>query len=172
MPRSLHIAMLCGLAFVPAFAAHAQEIEEKEKGEGVVVEMGPTNEWVVRGGSSANAGAAVGVEVPVIEDWLEIELAGAALGTSGHTELSGALILKKPFRLSQTTEFMIGAGPKYAKTLSGPDQGTASGAEVDVDFMFWPRQDLGWYIQPDWSVVSKTGEQSVGITVGVLIRVP
>ena len=166
------MAVFCGLAFVVAFAAHSQETEDKEKGEGVVVEIGPTNEWVVRGGSSANAGAAVGVEVPVIKDWLEIELAGAALGTSGHTELSGALILKKPFELSESTEFMIGAGPKFTKTVSGPDQGTASGAEVDVDFMFWPRKDLGWYIQPDWSVVSKTGEQSVGITVGVLIRVP
>jgi len=107
------MAVLCGLAFMLAFAAHAQEIEEKQKSEGVVVELGPTNEWVVREGS-ANAGAAVGVEVPVVQEWLEIELAGAALGTSGHTELSGALILKRPFGLSQSTEFMIGAGPKYA----------------------------------------------------------
>ena len=172
LQRLLQLATVCGLVYVVPVTAHAQESEEKEKGEGAVIEIGPTNEWVVRGGSAVNAGAAAGVEVSVIEDWLEMELAGAVLGTSGHSELSGSLIFKKPFRVSETTEFMIGAGPKYTKTFSGPDRGTANGAEVDLDFMFWPRKSIGWYVQPDWSVVSKTGEQSVGITVGLLIRIP
>jgi len=172
MQRLVHLAAVCALATLVPVAAHAQDSEEKQKGEGAVVEIGPTSEWVVRGGSEVNAGAAAGVEVSLIEHWLEMELAGALLGTSGHTELSGSLIFKKPYELSESSEFMIGAGPKYAKTFSGPDRGTANGAEVDLDFMFWPHKDLGWYVQPDWSVVSKTGEQSVGITVGLLIRVP
>jgi len=170
LQRFLHLTAVCSFAVLVSGAALAQESLEKK--EGAVVEIGPTSEWVVRGGSAVNAGAAAGVEVSVIEDWLEMELAGALLGTSGHTEFSGALIFKKPFRLSQTAEIMLGAGPKYTKTFSGPDQGSASGAEVDLDFMFWPRKDLGWYIQPDWGVISKTGEQSVGLTVGLLIRVP
>ena len=167
LPALAALALL-GPFFLTVPCAYADESEERE--EAPVVEIGALSEWPTNGGA-ANAGGAVGFEATVIQDWLEIELGAAALGTSGHTEFSGDLIFKKPFHLSPTTDFMLGIGPMIRKTLSGPDQGIAHGAEVDFDFMFWPRKELGWYVQPAWSLIPRNGEQSVGINVGVLIRV-
>ncbi|HYA66993.1 MAG TPA: hypothetical protein VEE84_09895, partial [Burkholderiaceae bacterium] len=182
--RVRYMAAACAIGLAAAHAARAQESEEKakaeraepaektENSEGAILEIGATNDWTVRNGSGANAGASIGYEVPVIEEWLNIEVGGEVLGTSGTTELSADLIFKVPFRLSETMEFLVGAGPKVKKTLNGPDQGTYSGAEVNCEMMFWPRQHLGWYVEPAWSLVSRTGEQAVGVTVGVLIRIP
>ncbi|HYA76936.1 MAG TPA: hypothetical protein VED83_08500 [Burkholderiaceae bacterium] len=174
--RALCFIPVLGLLLGAAHIARAHESEEtesaKEKEEGSVLEIGATNEWTVRNGSGANAGASVGWELTVIPEWLKVEVGGDALVTSGTNALSGVVIFKVPYELSPTTELMVGAGPKWTRKLNGPDQGWYSGAEVDVDFMFWPRKDLGWYVQPDWSAVPRTGEQSVGITVGLLIRVP
>ncbi|HXY05374.1 MAG TPA: hypothetical protein VEI05_02405 [Burkholderiaceae bacterium] len=190
-------AVLGMLLFAAMHGACAQESEAKEKGEAVkaegekgateksegekaeaqeaegsVLEIGATNDWTVRNGSGANAGASIGYEVTVIENWLNVEVGAEVLGTSGVTEVAGDLILKVPFRVSETVEFLVGAGPKEKKVLNGPDQGTYSGAEVNCELMFWPRKTLGWYVEPAWSLVSRTGEQSVGITVGVLLRLP
>jgi len=195
--RAISSAAVFGVFFAAAHAARAQESEQKEKAEaakvegekakeekterekpeaeaaeGSVLEIGATNDWTVRNGSGANAGVSIGYEVTAIENWLNVELGAEGLGTSGVTEVAADLIFKIPFRVSETTEFMVGAGPKEKKVLNGPDQGTYSGAEVNCELMFWPRKTLGWYVEPAWSLVSRTGEQSVGITVGVLLRLP
>jgi len=170
LQRGFSLLAALGLVLGATQASPALGAEENESEEAPVLEIGATNDWTVRGGSTTNAGLSLGFEVTAIQNWLEMELGADVLGTSGHTEAAGDLIFKIPFRLSATSEFMVGAGPKFSKVYGGPDHGTYSGAEVDLDFMFWPHKDIGWYVQPDWSLVSRTGEQSVGLTVGVLIR--
>jgi hypothetical protein len=110
--------------------------------------------------------------VTPIENWLELELAVTALATAGHPELSGDFLLKKPFRLSSAAEFMIGAGPSLLRTLSGREKGTSLSADFNLDFMFWSRSNLGWYVEPSWSVDPKNGERSVGLNAGLLIGLP
>jgi len=45
-------------------------------------------------------------------------------------------------------------------------------AEFALDWMFWPTKDVGWYIEPTWSVNPKNGQQSVALSVGILIGFP
>ena len=137
----------------------------------LVLEVGGAGEWPVRGGAS-NFGGTLAGEVTPIENWLELELGVTALATAGYTELSGDFLFKKPFRLSSVAEFMIGAGPSLVRTLSGREKGTSLSAEFDLDFMFWSRSNLGWYVEPSWSVDPKNGERSVGLNAGLLIGLP
>jgi hypothetical protein len=91
------------------------------------------------------------------------------LATAGHTELSGDLLFKKPFRLSPTVEFMVGAGPSFSRTLNGPEQGNSWSVEFALDWMFWPTKNLGWFIEPTWSVNPKNGQQAAAVSIGILI---
>jgi hypothetical protein len=75
-----------------------------------------------------------------------------ALATAAHTELSADFLSKKPYRLSATNEFMFGAGPSLSKTLSGLKRGTTASAEFVLDFMFWRRKNISWYLESGWSV--------------------
>lgn len=94
------------------------------------------------------------------------------LASSGHTEWSSDLVFKKPFRLSATSEFMIGLGPTVARTMSGPDRGVTHGLEVVLDFMFWRNKDSGWYLEPGWSRNAGSGERSVSLNGGLLFAWP
>jgi hypothetical protein len=141
--------------------------EPAEDDHAAVIEVGAASEHSVSGGSSS-FGAALGIEVTPIENWLELEFGVAALRSSAQTELSSDLVFKKPFRLTETSEFMIGLGPFVSRTVSGAQSGTSHGIEVDLDFMFWPRKDIGWYLEPSWSRTSASGERTIGLTVGLL----
>jgi hypothetical protein len=145
----------------------AQEAAEDEHEHTLVFEVGAAGERKIRGGS-ANFGPSLSVEITPIEDWLEIEVGTSALGTTGHTELSTDLLFKKPFRISPSSEFMIGLGPFASRTQSGVDRGTAHGIEVALDFMFWRHQKTGWYLEPSWSRNAGSGEQTIGVTGGFL----
>jgi hypothetical protein len=122
--------------------------------------------------ATSQFGAALGFEVTPIENWLEIEFGVAALRGSGHTELESELIVKKPFRLSPTVEMMLGAGPLVSRTVKDPQKGTSLGVEVVIDFQFWPYKDTGWFLEPTWSRTSHGGEQSYGLTGGLLLTWP
>jgi hypothetical protein len=134
----------------------------------LVLEIGPAGEWPLGGGPS-NFGSTIAVEVTPIENWLELEFGMTALGTAGRSELSADLLFKKPFRLSPTVEFMIGAGPSLSRTVNGPERSTQLSAEFALDFMFWPTKHVGWFVEPTWSIAPRTGEQSIGVSVGILI---
>ncbi len=161
---------LAGLALLASRLGSAHESEGGEEAEGPVYEIGGAGEWSVRGSGVPNYGPTIGMEVTPIEDWLEIEGGLAALATSGHTEYSLDLVFKKPFTLSETTEFMFGLGPSFSKTLTGPDRGIARGLEVAGDFMFWPRRNFGWFIEPTWTIVPRTHGQSLGLSIGLTMR--
>ena len=109
---------------------------QDEREHAFVFKIGPAGEWPLH--ERANFGGTFAVEKALIENWLEIELGLTALSTNGQNELSGDIIFKKPFRISPTFEFMIGAGPSISRTLNGEDQSTTVSAAFSLDFMFWP----------------------------------
>jgi hypothetical protein len=119
------------------------------------LEAGVANEHNSSGGSPG-LGPALGIAVTSIENWFEIEVGLAGLRSAVGSDLSGDVIFKKPFRLSETAAFMFGLGPFVSRTVSGPQRDTAHGIEVAVDFMFWPRENIGWYVEPSWSRTSGT----------------
>jgi hypothetical protein len=160
------------IALSLVFGAIFAQAQDSEEDHAVVLEIGGAGEWPVRGGGGANYGGTVAAEVTPIENWLELEMGVTALATAGYTELSGDFLFKKPYRLSATTEFMFGAGPSFSKTLTRSDRGTTWSAEFVLDFMFWRRKNIGWYLEPGWSVTPKNGQQSLGLNVGVLFGLP
>jgi hypothetical protein len=165
------LTAVIALSFVFCEAC-AQEPDSGDVDHAVVLEIGGAGEWSVHGGGGPNYGGTVAAEVTPIENQLELEMGVTALATTGHTELSGDFMFKKPYRLSGTTEFMFGAGPSLSKTLSGPDRGTTWSADLVLDFMFWRSKNVGWYLEPGWSVAPKNGQQSLGVNFGLIFGLP
>ncbi len=142
--------------------------DEHDADHSWILEIGTAGEWPLNG-EHPNFGGTIAAEIEPIENWLELEFGLLTLATAGNTELSGDVLFKKPFRLSPTAEFMVGAGPSLSQTLNGPERGTSMSAEFALDFMFWPTKDVGWYLEPTWSVNPRTGQQSAAVSIGVLI---
>jgi hypothetical protein len=146
--------------------ASAAWAEEKEPT--AIVELGAAGEWDLPGG---RLGPTAAVEFTPIKDWLEIEAGISTLFSGGQTEWSTDLLFKKPFTLSDKVEFMFGVGPEW--TLSR--DGTKVAGEIAADFMFWPTPDrkFGWFWEPSYSYSFSQGhEQSLGVSVGLLIAIP
>jgi hypothetical protein len=136
-----------------------------------ILEIGTAGEWPL-GGERPNFGGTIAAEIEPIENWLELEFGVSTLATAGHSDLSADLLFKKPFRLSPTVEFMIGGGPSFSRTLNGPDQGNSWSAEFALDWMFWPTKNVGWFIEPTWSVNPRTGQNAAAVSLGMLIGFP
>jgi hypothetical protein len=94
------------------------------------------------------------------------------LGTTGQTELSGDIIFKKPFHISPSFEFMVGVGPSISRALNGENQSTTVSAAFTLDFMFWPTPNVGWFVEPTWTVNPRNGQQSFAASVGLLVGIP
>jgi hypothetical protein len=157
-------------------AKTAREHEEHEYGESgpehsVILEIGTAGEWPLNG-ERPNFGGTIAAEIEPIENWLELEFGLSTLATAGHTELSGDLLFKKPFRLSPAVEFMVGAGPSFSRILNGPERGNSWSAEFALNWMFWPTKNIGWFIEPTWSVNPKNGQQAAAVSIGILIGFP
>jgi hypothetical protein len=152
------------LALAAAGAASAKDDDDHK----FVLEFGTAGEWPLTN-QPGNFGGTFAVEFTPIENWLEIELGLTTLNTTGHGELSGDLLFKKPFRITPSFEFMVGAGPSVSQTLAGPDRGTTTvSAEFALDFMFWPTKDVGWYFEPTYSINPRTGERTAAFSIGLL----
>lgn len=144
--------------------AHAEEKEPS-----AIVEIGGAGEWGLPGVSSFGPSAAV--EFTPIKDWLEIEAGVSPLFGGGQTEWSTDLLFKKPFTISDKVEFMVGVGPEWTFSRDG----TKIAGEAALDFMFWPTPDrkYGWFLEPGYSYSFSQGhEQSLGVTLGLLIPIP
>jgi Bacterial SH3 domain len=160
-------------------AKTARKHEEDEEHEGdqsspehsFILEIGTAGEWPLNG-ERPNFGGTIAGEVEPIENWLELEAGFTTLGTSGQTELSGDLLFKKPFHFSPTAEFMVGLGPSLSQTINGLERGDSWSVEFALDWMFWPTKDLGWFIEPTWSVDPRNGQQSAAVSIGILIGFP
>lgn len=145
--------------------------DESNAEHSLVLEFGGAGEWPLNG-ERPNFGGTIAAEIEPIEGWLELEFGLTTLATAGHSELSGDVLFKKPFRLSPTVEFMAGAGPSLSRTLNGPEQGNAWSVEFALDWMFWPTRNVGWFIEPTWSVNPRNGQQAAAVSVGILIGFP
>jgi hypothetical protein len=144
------------------------QAQEKEKEPSAIFEIGGAGEWSLRDGG-VGLGPTMAVEIEPIKEWLEIEAGITSLFSSGHPEWSTDLLFKKPFTLSKTVEFMVGAGPEWNMTTG------KIAAEFALDFMFWPTPDrkLGWFLEPTYSYSLSGGrEQSLAVSIGLLIPIP
>lgn len=119
---------------------------------------------------TVHPGATFAFEVTPIEHWLEIEVGISAVKSDGGTELPLDVLFKKPWRISQTFEFMIGVGPELIHA-TGPDHATYWGVSAVLDFMFWPRKDVGWYVEPGYEGTFRdaTTHHGWGVAAGLLI---
>jgi len=160
--KRLFVVALAGVLFISTAKA-----EEKEPL--AIVEIGTAANWTAPNMSSA--GPAVAVEFTPIKGWLEIEIGTGPLVASGTTDWSTDILFKKPFELSETAEFMVGAGPAFDAKFGGA---TTSGIEAALDFMFWssPDRKYGWFVEPSYTYGFINGHaQSLGINVGLLIAI-
>lgn len=150
------------------------QAQEAQREAAAIVEVGGAGEWPLNGDGSSY-GPSVAVEATPIEHWLEIEGGVTRLFSRGQNEWDIDFLFKKPFTLSSTTEFMIGAGPSWTHAnMSGRSENTP-GAEVALDFMFWPWKGrrVGWYIEPTYGYsFNANHERSLSVSAGILIPIP
>ncbi len=159
------------LRLMAALLLFAGKAQAEEKEPAAVVEIGGAGEWSL-GNGGFSFGPAAAVEFTPVKDWLEIEAGTAPLFSGGHTEWDTDLLFKKPFTLSNTVEFMVGVGPQWTYAAGGAGK---IGGEAALDFMFWPwpERKFGWFLEPSYSYSFSSGhEQSLGLSVGLLIAIP
>lgn len=167
--------MLLVCASFPCLAVHAfgSDTQPGQKppsiDHAVVVEIGAAGEWEIEE-DSRHFGGTVAVEVTPIENVLELECGVTVLDADEGLETSMDVLFKKPYRLSPRVEFMIGLGPEIAHASGKESGGTFVGAEAVLDFMFWPGDKVGWYLEPGYGLLFRNGTQhGAGMTAGVLI---
>jgi hypothetical protein len=72
-------------------------------------------------------------------------------------------------------EFEFGVGPEWMHTTGGRQSVDSIGGEAVIEFMFWPwpERKFGWYLEPSYGYdFGKGHEQSLGVSVGLLIAIP
>ena len=114
------------------------------------------------------------VEVTPIEKWLELEMGVTPAYTRSTSEWDTDLLFKKPWTLSQTIEFMFGAGPVWIRKRQWGVVTNAAAGEAVVDFMIWPwpGSRFGWYLEPGCEYTfGHAHERSLGISAGLLIKI-
>ena len=139
-----------------------------------IVELGGAVGRGLKDGSTS-LGPDLAVEVTPIEHWLEIEAGTTPLFSRHSAEWDTDLLFKKPWTLSKKAEFMVGVGPEWIHTREYGITTNSLGAEVVLDFMFWPsaKHRFGWYLEPGYDYNFGRGhERSVGISGGLLIAIP
>jgi hypothetical protein len=163
--RNLAVAAI--LCAIPV-CAHADQAEPT-----AIVELGASGQWGLNGGSSY--GPNLGVETTPIPDILELEADVTPYFGHGQTEWDSDFLFKKPFDLSQTLEFMVGVGPEWEHSVSHGATRDAAGAEVALDFMYWPMPErrFGFYLEPTYGYsFGREHEQSISVSIGLLIPIP
>jgi hypothetical protein len=149
--------------------ARAQEDDRsRERDHSIVFEIGAAGDWSRAEGF--HPGATFALEVTPIEHWLELEVGFSALRADGSAELPVDVLLKKPWEFGHSFEFMIGGGPEIVHS-TGPNSRTFWGIEAVADLMFWPRRNLGWYVEPGFEVTfpDGTAKRGMAIAAGLLI---
>ena len=145
-----------------------------EKEPAAVVELGAAPGWNLKDGGSS-IGPTVAVEVTPIENWLELEAGVTRSFARRAAEWDTDLLFKKPWTLSKRVEFMFGVGPVWVHSRQGGIARNSIAGEAVLDFMFWPwrKRRFGWYVEPGYDYNFGRGhEQSVGMSVGLLIAIP
>jgi hypothetical protein len=137
-----------------------------------VLELGGAGEWGLTDPAS-HYGPTLAVEVTPIEHWLELEFGVTAFRSHSATEWETDLLFKKPYQLSRTVEFMAGLGPAWSHSSSAGERANSVSAEFVLDFMFWPKERWGWYLEPSYGYgFDHEHSRSLGLSAGLLIGVP
>jgi hypothetical protein len=147
----------------------AEKPSTQDEGDhALVLELGAAGDWSRHEGF--HPGATFAFEVTPIENWLELEIGVTAIRADASTEIPVDVLFKKPWRFSPQFEFMIGVGPELVHA-TGPDHATFWGLSSVLDFMFWPRKNVGWYLEPGYEVTFRAGttHHGLGISGGLLI---
>lgn len=143
--------------------------EDEDVDRTLVVGLGGAAEVEVADGTLCPGGN-IFVEWDAVENGLELELGVSALGAENALQVPVDLLFKKPFRLTRWVEFMVGLGPEIVTTFNGPTKGTRFGGEAALDFMFWPWQRGGFWIEPSCDVVFQDGVSlGIGSTGGIMV---
>jgi hypothetical protein len=55
--------------------------------------------------------------------------------------------------------------------VAGPDHNTFWGGSSVLDFMFWPKKNIGWYVEPGYELTFHDGTRHHGLAIaaGLLI---
>lgn len=162
------------IAFLFAWTAHASAQSADPEKEVAVIELGGAAGRSLTGGGS-NFGGDAAIEATPIENWLELEAGVTPLFNRHSKEWDTDLLFKKPWNLSNTVEFMAGAGPLWVHVSENRAITNSPGVEAVLDFMFWPgrKHRLGWFLEPGYDHTFGRGhEQSVGLSFGLLIAIP
>lgn len=162
-----------GQIFSKTSTSHPQSATE-DKDPIAILEVGTATSWNFSGGAATFA-PNLAAEVTPIENWLELEAGVAPFYTRASTEWDTDLLFKKPWTISQKTEFMLGVGPEWIHLRQGGKTSNSIAGEVAGDFMFWPtgRHSFGWYLEPAYDCSFGGGhQQSVGMSAGLLIGIP
>ena len=155
-------------------SAYAEGKEANEHGADeiehtIIVGVGGAAELELRDGS-LHPGANLMVEWDAIENWLELEVEASVLSADGGVEVPLGLLIKKPFRLARWAEFMIGVGPELVRVSNPTTKATYGGAQLALDFMFWPSQHVGLWVEPSYDLVFRNAvSHGIGSTGGLLL---
>jgi len=134
----------------------------------IVFELGAAAGWSPSEG--LQPGATFAVEITPIEHWLELEAGVTATRAHRTTETTVDLLIKKPWPISRAFEFMAGVGPEVGHA-TGAEHATFWGLSAVADLMFWPRANVGWYLEPGYEVTFRQGSTRSGLAIaaGLLI---
>jgi hypothetical protein len=161
-------AAILSLGWSPIAIAQSVRPAPVDDDHAIVFEIGAAGDWSRAEGF--HPGGTFAFEVTPIERWLELEIGITAIHDDEGTEIPIDVLFKKPWRLSPTFEFMIGVGPELIHA-TGPDHGTFWGISTVLDFMFWPRKNVGWYVEPGYELTFRDGAKHHGLAIaaGLLI---
>jgi hypothetical protein len=124
----------------------------------IVFELGAEGDWSHADG--LHMGGTFAFEVTPIEHWLELEFGVSVIHHPVGVEIPVDLLFKKPWRLSRTVEFMAGVGPELIR--STVEHRTFWGLSAVGDLMVWPRQNVGWYLEPGIERTFERGAHETG----------
>jgi hypothetical protein len=167
--RSALVLLLAVLATPVARAQSIAPDSPDDEDHAVVFELGWAADWS-RDEGLHSKGATFAFEVTPIENWLELEFGVSAIRADSVTEVPVDVLFKKPWRLSRQFEFMIGVGPELIHA-TGPSPQTYWGLSSVLDFMFWPKRDVGWYLEPGYEVTfhGGTAHHGLAMAAGLII---
>lgn len=138
-----------------------------------ILEVGAATSWNISGGAATFA-PNLAAEITPIEGWLELEAGVSPFYTRRSTEWDTDLLFKKPWTLSQKSEFMLGVGPQWTHLRQNGKTTNSIAGEVAGDFMFWPtgKHRFGWFLEPAYDHSFAGGYQkSIGMSAGLLIGI-
>jgi hypothetical protein len=157
-PRAFGFALLALL--ICAGHVAAQE-PPPDVDHAVVFEFGWEGDWSKS--EAFHQGGTVAVEFTPIEHWLELEIGVSVIAHPGGAEIPVDLLFKKPWRISRTVEFMAGIGPELIHSTA--EHQTFWGLSAVADLMVWPRQNLGWYLEPAIERTFEPGAHETGFAI-------